>query len=205
MRPQVKLDPWPFSTGAPVRVGTVTPRPLGRDDWNQRSIARKLTLTVVSGTLLYHCIVLRSSAGPRPTMTRGLGLLPKKPGREIADPFWISLQAHYCPTVPVRSALCRKKCDSAREAPASHFFIKLVFAALESSLPLLLTALALQESRLHFLMKLVSSGAHFDPAVTLTFLRLKEIAPWDAAFYSLAQLVGGLVGVLVVHAAPGPQ
>jgi Major intrinsic protein len=41
------------------------------------------------------------------------------------------------------------------------------------------------------------SGAHFNPAVTLTFLRLGKFAPWDAAFYVVFQFVGGLVGVLV--------
>lgn len=41
------------------------------------------------------------------------------------------------------------------------------------------------------------SGAHFNPAVTLTFLRLKKIQPWDAFFYVLAQFTGGVLGVLV--------
>ncbi len=40
------------------------------------------------------------------------------------------------------------------------------------------------------------SGAHFNPAVTLTFLRLGKIAPWDATFYILFQFIGGIVGVL---------
>ncbi len=39
------------------------------------------------------------------------------------------------------------------------------------------------------------SGAHFNPAVTLTFLRLKKIAPWDAAFYIVAQFAGSVAGV----------
>ncbi len=47
------------------------------------------------------------------------------------------------------------------------------------------------------------SGAHFNPAVTLTFLRLKKVAFWDAAFYIIAQLVGGLIGVLLVLAILG--
>src|SRR3712207_6129310 len=42
------------------------------------------------------------------------------------------------------------------------------------------------------------SGAHLNPAVTLTFLRLGKVARWDAAFYVLAQTVGGLAGVLLV-------
>ena len=41
------------------------------------------------------------------------------------------------------------------------------------------------------------SGAHFNPAVTLTFLRLGKIEPADAAFYILFQFIGGAAGVLV--------
>jgi aquaporin Z len=40
------------------------------------------------------------------------------------------------------------------------------------------------------------SGAHMNPATTLTFLRLGKIMPWDAAFYITAQFVGGVCGVL---------
>jgi len=39
------------------------------------------------------------------------------------------------------------------------------------------------------------SGAHFNPAITLTYLRLGKIAPWDAAFYVVGQFAGGLFGV----------
>jgi aquaporin Z len=41
------------------------------------------------------------------------------------------------------------------------------------------------------------SGAHFNPAVTLTFFRLGKVAEWDAVFYVLAQVAGGLGGMLV--------
>ncbi|MGH9555658.1 MAG: aquaporin, partial [Terriglobales bacterium] len=41
------------------------------------------------------------------------------------------------------------------------------------------------------------SGAHLNPAFTLTFLRLGKVAPRDAAFYVGAQFVGGLAGVLL--------
>lgn len=45
------------------------------------------------------------------------------------------------------------------------------------------------------------SGAHLNPAVTLTFLRLGKIKSWDAMFYMAAQFVGGLAGVwLAVNA-----
>jgi aquaporin Z len=47
------------------------------------------------------------------------------------------------------------------------------------------------------------SGAHLNPAVTLTFLRLQKIAPGDAAFYILAQFLGGAGGVALVSALLG--
>jgi aquaporin Z len=39
------------------------------------------------------------------------------------------------------------------------------------------------------------SGAHMNPSVTLTFLRLGRVHPRDAAFYVAAQFVGGAAGV----------
>lgn len=39
------------------------------------------------------------------------------------------------------------------------------------------------------------SGAHFNPAITLTYLRLRKIAVWDAAFYVLFQFAGAVFGV----------
>jgi len=48
------------------------------------------------------------------------------------------------------------------------------------------------------------SGAHMNPAVTLSFLRLGKIAPSDAAFYIFAQFIGGTLGVCGVLIAFGP-
>ncbi len=42
------------------------------------------------------------------------------------------------------------------------------------------------------------SGAQINPAITLTFLRLGKIAPWDAWFYIVFQFIGGTLGVLLV-------
>src|SRR5213079_301502 len=44
------------------------------------------------------------------------------------------------------------------------------------------------------------SGAHFNPAVTLTFWRLGKVKNWDAVFYVVAQFLGGILGVLLVSA-----
>ena len=48
------------------------------------------------------------------------------------------------------------------------------------------------------------SGAHYNPAVTLTFTRLGKVAPRDAAGYIAAQFVGAVIGVMlagfIVHA-----
>jgi aquaporin Z len=44
------------------------------------------------------------------------------------------------------------------------------------------------------------SGAHMNPAVTLTFWGLKKIAGWDALFYIVAQFTGGVLGVLLAAA-----
>jgi aquaporin Z len=41
------------------------------------------------------------------------------------------------------------------------------------------------------------SGAHFNPAITLSYLRLGKIAAWDAMFYVVFQFIGGVFGVAV--------
>lgn len=43
------------------------------------------------------------------------------------------------------------------------------------------------------------SGAHMNPAVTLTFFRLGKVKGWDACFYIVAQVLGGLAGVALSH------
>ena len=41
------------------------------------------------------------------------------------------------------------------------------------------------------------SGAHMNPAITITFLRLGKIPPWDAFYYIVFQFAGGLTGVFL--------
>lgn len=47
------------------------------------------------------------------------------------------------------------------------------------------------------------SGAHMNPAITLAFLCLGKIPPWDALYYAVFQVLGGLGGVLLTAAALG--
>jgi aquaporin Z len=60
------------------------------------------------------------------------------------------------------------------------------------------TAVALVHSRFG-----KRSGAHFNPALTLTYLRLGKIARADALFYVIAQVVGAVLGVLAVRTLAG--
>jgi aquaporin Z len=39
------------------------------------------------------------------------------------------------------------------------------------------------------------SGAHLNPSITLAYFLLGKIEPWDAAFYAVAQFLGGAAGV----------
>lgn len=41
------------------------------------------------------------------------------------------------------------------------------------------------------------SGAHFNPAITLTYFRLGKIDAWDAFFYVVFQFLGGIFGVAI--------
>ena len=48
------------------------------------------------------------------------------------------------------------------------------------------------------------SGADFNPAITLSFWWLGKVPAWDACFYTAAQFLGGLAGVLLAAALLGP-
>ena len=48
------------------------------------------------------------------------------------------------------------------------------------------------------------SGAHFNPATTLTFWRLGKVTNADAGAYAIAQAIGGLTGVAVAALLIGP-
>lgn len=44
------------------------------------------------------------------------------------------------------------------------------------------------------------SGGHFNPAVTLAFAIRNEISPRESVQYVVAQLIGGIMGVIIAHA-----
>lgn len=44
------------------------------------------------------------------------------------------------------------------------------------------------------------SGAHMNPATTLTFFLRGKVAPWDAVFYIVAQFIGAAAGVGICRA-----
>ena len=48
------------------------------------------------------------------------------------------------------------------------------------------------------------SGAHMNPAVTLTYLSLGKVSPARALFYVLAQFVGGISGIALAFLIAGP-
>src|SRR6266487_6119761 len=47
------------------------------------------------------------------------------------------------------------------------------------------------------------SGSHINPAVTITFLRLNKMCPWDAMFYIIFQFIGGTLAVYIMAALMG--
>lgn len=85
------------------------------------------------------------------------------------------------------------------KSPASMWFTAPIPMRLVMGLAMGLTAILIIYSPWG-----MRSGAHMNPAVTLTFWRLGKVASWDAIFYVLAQFVGGISGVLLVGALLRP-
>lgn len=51
-----------------------------------------------------------------------------------------------------------------------------------------------------FYSKLTSpSGSHINPAVTVTFLRLNKMCPWDSLFFIVFQVTGGTLAVVIMQ------
>lgn len=83
-------------------------------------------------------------------------------------------------------------------SPIKHFIVDPFFRRIPIGVAMGLTAIALIYSPWG-----KRSGAHLNPAVTLTFFRLGKLTPGDAFFYVLAQFIGGVIGVMLVAAVLG--
>jgi aquaporin Z len=80
--------------------------------------------------------------------------------------------------------------------PAAHFFPDPFARRVLMGLAMGSTAIGLNYSAWG-----KQSGAHYNPAVTLTFTRLGKVAPTDAAAYVAAQFLGAVIGVMLARFA----
>lgn len=79
------------------------------------------------------------------------------------------------------------------------FIIKQII--LSAQLRLLLIGIAMGVTAIILINSKIGkrSGAHMNPALTLTFYRLGKIKLWDAVFYIIFQFIGGTIGVYIVY------
>src|SRR5215471_2499583 len=83
-------------------------------------------------------------------------------------------------------------------SPVRHAIVDAMLRRIPMGLAMGATAMAIVYSRWG-----QRSGAHLNPAVSLTFWRLGKVAGWDALFYIAAQFVGAIVGVGIAATALG--
>ena len=76
--------------------------------------------------------------------------------------------------------------------PASHWFPSAISRRALMGIAMGITAVLIIRSPMG-----KRSGAHFNPAITLTYFRLGKVKFWDAVFYVLFQFIGGILGVAV--------
>ena len=84
-------------------------------------------------------------------------------------------------------------------SPALHWIPSATFRRFLMGMSMGLTAIAIIKSPWG-----KRSGAHFNPAITLTFLRLGKIDRLDAVFYIVFQFLGAVAGVWVSALLLGP-
>ena len=76
--------------------------------------------------------------------------------------------------------------------PASHWFPSAIIRRALMGIAMGITAVLIIQSPMG-----KRSGAHFNPAITLTYFRLGKVKFWDAVFYVFFQFIGGILGVAV--------
>lgn len=142
-----------------------------------------------------------SAAGDRAMTNRRSGAAPLRPGGAGA-----SLRSHW-PEYLIEAAALGIFMVSAGaftallDAPASP----LAAFALSAAARRALVGLAMGGTAMGIIYSPWGkrSGAHMNPAITATFLRLGKIPAWDATFYVLFQLLGGVAGVLLTAVVLG--
>jgi aquaporin Z len=82
--------------------------------------------------------------------------------------------------------------------PASYLFPDVIVRRVLMGIAMGITAVLIIHSPLG-----KRSGAHFNPAITLTYFRLGKIELWDTVFYIFFQFIGGILGVAVAAAVFG--
>jgi aquaporin Z len=82
--------------------------------------------------------------------------------------------------------------------PASHWFPSATTRRALMGIAMGITAVLIIQSPMG-----KRSGAHFNPAITLTYFRLGKVKLWDAVFYVFFQFVGAVLGVAVAAAILG--
>jgi aquaporin Z len=82
--------------------------------------------------------------------------------------------------------------------PASHWFPSATTRRALMGIAMGITAVLIIQSPMG-----KRSGAHFNPAITLTYFRLGKIKLWDAVFYVFFQFIGAVLGVAVAAAILG--
>ncbi len=76
--------------------------------------------------------------------------------------------------------------------PMPHFLPNAVFRRVLMGIAMGITAVLIIRSPMG-----KRSGAHFNPAITMTYFRLGKIDAWDAFFYVVFQFLGGVFGVAI--------
>lgn len=76
--------------------------------------------------------------------------------------------------------------------PAFHLFPNAIVRRIFMGIAMGITAILIIHSPMG-----KRSGAHFNPAITVTYFRLRKISSWDAMLYVLFQFIGGVLGVAV--------
>jgi len=150
-----------------------------------------------------HVIALRAEAGPRAASRPDATALARSDGSALG-----ALRQHW-PEYLIEAAglglFMVSACLFATllehpSSPVRQTLMNAMLRRIPMGLAMGLTAVAIVYSRWG-----QRSGAHLNPAVTLTFWRLGKVKAWDALLYVAAQFVGAIVGVGLAVAVLGPR